>query len=169
MTPYVLLEFILEIEISSKNIWLRRFCGKKILERILMEHLKTKSSLTYKPPNDFIFLIRIHSKKSKYFKNKNFQHKFGSFFAESFTNVDLLRFEYDQDSVVVIPPGAPFSLNKKKTRKDDQKDGSSLLSDMANFEQRKVRTRSGRHNSESIRVSSDDEAPTKRIRLVFES
>lgn len=93
------------------------------------------------------------------------KHKFGSFFAESFTNVDLLRFEYDQDSVVVIPPGAPFSLNKKKTRKDDQKDGSSLLSDMANFEQRKVRTRSGRHNSESIRVSSDDEAPTKRIRV----
>lgn len=67
-----------------------------------------------------------------------------------------------------MPPKANFQIQaKKKSRKDktEEKSDSTLLSpilaDPANFEQRKVRTRSGR-TSESVR--SDDEAPSKRQR-----
>ena len=99
------------------------------------------------------------------------KHKFGSFFAESFNNVELLRFEYDQDSIVVVPPEAKFTLNKNKnranqrTRPNEQsnKSNNDLLADLANFEQRKVRTRSGRHSPVQV-ASDDDQAPSKRIR-----
>jgi len=102
------------------------------------------------------------------------KHKFGSFFAESFTNVELLRFEYDQDSIVVVPPAATFTLNRKKQRSrpvadDSNKPNNDLLADLGNFEQRKVRTRSGRHSpaQQPSQTTSDDDqaAPSKRIRV----
>ena len=53
----------------------------------------------------------------------NFKAKFSSFFSESFPKQnELLKFEFDYDSVVIVPFGEPFThkVKRKPTKKSAQ-------------------------------------------------